>query len=69
MTQFQALSMDSEEEDGRGAGLAEGGQFSVGGLTSGSEDELYEVDLRRWVWLVRWAGLVGYWCGLVNSID
>ena len=59
MTQFQALSMDSEEEGGRGAGLGEGGQFSVGGLTSGSEDELYEVDLRKWVWHVGGRGLLG----------
>ena len=47
MTQFQALSMDSEEEDGIQRREAAGGQFSVGGMTSGSEDELYEVDLKK----------------------
>ena len=40
--------MDSEEED-RVQRRESSGQFSVGGLTSGSEDELYEVDLQKYV--------------------
>ena len=48
MSQFQALSMDSGEEDGiQTREIAAGGQFSVGGMTSGSEDELYEIDLQK----------------------
>ena len=50
MSQFQALSMDSEDEErGGDMGRPPLGPFSVGreGLTSGSEDELYEVDIRK----------------------